>query len=100
MYATFFICRNVYFFIKQIIGLVECGGDTTPFLLNGGQVLVGVFLGKTFYDEKKSLVNKEYKNNFITFIGRNALIIYFLHQVIIPVILSLFLMILGYSFAF
>ena len=53
--------------IKQIIGLVECGGDTTPFLLNGGQVLVGVFLGKTYYIEKKSLVNKEYKNNFITF---------------------------------
>ena len=86
--------------LKQIIGLIECGGDTTPFLLNGGQVLVGVFLGKTFYKEKRSLLNKEYKNNVLTFIGRNALIIYFLHQIIIPVILSLLLMILGYTFAY
>lgn len=86
--------------IKQIVGLVECGGDTMPFLLNGGQVLVGVFLGKTFYKNKKSLTRLEYKNNLVTFFGRNALVVYFLHQIFIPIILSILLLILGYTFVF
>ena len=86
--------------IKQIAGLVECGGDTTPFLLNGGQVLVGVFLGKTFYKNKESLTRLEYKNNLVTFFGRNALVVYFLHQIFIPIILSILLLILGYTFVF
>lgn len=98
-YVSFYDGDFINIFWKQILGIVECGGDTMGFLLNGGQVVFGVFLGKTFYQNRVSILNKEYSNNVVTYIGRNSLVVYFLHQLLIPVVLSIILVIAGFSFA-
>ena len=86
--------------LGQIIGTIECGGDTMSFLLNGGQVLIGVFIGKALYEKRQSVFNWKYSNNVITFVGRNSLLVYFLHQVIIPVVVGIILIFCGYHFGF
>lgn len=85
--------------IEQIVGISYCGSDCFPFLLNGGQIFLGVFIGKHFYSDKKSLFNLKYKNNLLTFVGRNSLPVYFAHQVIIPVLLFITLLLFGFSIA-
>lgn len=83
---------------EQIIGINKYGSDCFPLLLNGGQIFIGVFLGKLLYSNKQSLFKKaKYHNNVVTFVGRNSLIVYFAHQVILPVLAGLVLLILGYS---
>lgn len=84
--------------IKQILGIKKYGGDSFPLLFNGGQIFIGVFLGKLLYKNKQSLFKKkEYKDNFITLVGRNSLIIYFAHQIIIPILIGIILLICGYK---
>ena len=84
--------------LKQIIGIKKYGSDSFPLLINGGQIFIGVFLGKLLYKDKKSLFkNAKYRNNFITLAGRNSLIVYVLHQVILPVLIGIILLICGYS---
>lgn len=104
------ICEYEYFYqdssfkeiivivFKQIIGSVECGGDTMGFLLNGGQVLIGYFIGKSLYEKRESIFRFKYSNNIITYIGRNSLWVYFLHQLLIPIIVGLVMIIMGYHF--
>ena len=104
------ICEYEYFYqdssfkdisiivFKQMIGSVECGGDTMGFLLNGGQVLIGFFLGKLLYERHESIFGFKYSNNVITFIGRNSLWVYFLHQLLIPIVVGLIMIIMGYHF--
>lgn len=82
--------------LRQIVGTAYFGGDNFGFFLNGGQIFVGVFLGKQFYGNKKSLFGFEYKNNFLTFIGRNSLIAYVLHQVIVIALFIIILLICGF----
>lgn len=83
---------------KSLVGIYECGTDCYSLLLFGGQVFIGVFLGKQLYPNRKSLIVKgDYKNNFLTFIGRHSLIVYFAHQVIVPVILSVILLCFGFT---
>ena len=94
--SIFDVCKVV---LGQFIGVYECGGDTMPILFNGGQILVGVYLGKVLYKSRKSIFNKEYSNNIITYFGRNSLVIYFLHQIILPIFLSLILLVLGFKLA-
>lgn len=60
----------------QIIGYIGCGADTFPIILVLGVVSIGIFLGKQFYPNKKSLLNLEYKDNIINKIGRNSLYYY------------------------
>lgn len=84
----------------QILGSIEFGGDTMGFLLNGGQVLIGVFIGKLLYQKRESVFNFKYSNNVVTYVGRNSLLVYFLHQVIIPIVIGLILIMLGYHFVF
>lgn len=82
---------------KQIIGVANCGSDCFPLFLNGGQIFIGVFLGKLIYSSKQSLFKKlHYSNNVVTFIGRNSLIVYFAHQIILPLLAGIILLILGY----
>lgn len=83
--------------LKQMIGLSYCGGDCFPLLYNGGQILLGVFLGKLLYSSKKSIMSLPYYNNPITFIGRNSLLVYLAHQIIIPVVLILIFLICGFK---
>ncbi|MDO4815520.1 MAG: heparan-alpha-glucosaminide N-acetyltransferase domain-containing protein [Bacillota bacterium] len=85
---------------RSILGTATCGGDCFPFLLFGGQVFVGVFAGRQFYTERKSIFkNSRYKNNVVTFVGRNSLAVYILHQIIIPALLGIVLLILGFHLA-
>lgn len=88
--------ENLKIVACEIIGIKLAGEDCFPWLFNGGQVFIGVFLGKRFYKEKKSLFGWEYKNNAVSFCGRYSLFVYLAHQVIIPVILALILIICGY----
>ena len=85
-------------FFDAFIGKSLLGPDSYSFLFFGGQVFVGVFLGKLLYPERKPLIFKKgYSNNPLTFAGRNTLIVYVAHQVLIPVILGLILLICGYK---
>ena len=87
-------------FWDAFIGKCLLGPDSYSFLFYGGQVFIGVFLGKLLYPERKPLVFKKgYSNNPLTFVGRHTLIVYVAHQVLIPVILGLILLISGYSFS-
>jgi uncharacterized membrane protein len=70
--------------------------DYFPLLPWFGVILIGIFLGNTFYNKhirRYKLI--DLSNNrfvgFFTFLGRNSLIIYFLHQPIILLILFLYL---------
>ncbi len=72
---------------KTVLGTVSSGGDSFSLFYHGGQIMIGVFLGKLLYARKKSLIFKHYHRNFITYIGRHSLAVYIVHQVLIPVIL-------------
>ena len=83
---------------ESIIGLCSSGSDHFPILFNGGQIFIGVFLGKQLYSKRQSLFKKaKYHNNIVTFTGRNSLIVYFAHQIIVPVVLGVILLILGFN---
>ena len=79
------------------LGTKNYGSDCMPFLLYGGQIFAGVFIGKVLYTKKKSLFKKEYKNNIVTFIGRHSLMTYLIHQGTVIVLLALILLICGYK---
>lgn len=83
---------------KGILGLVEIGSDCFAFPLHGGQIFIGVFLGKVLFADKKPVYRKPtpYRNNFLTFVGRNSLWIYLIHQFMLPVIIGTILLICGF----
>ncbi len=86
--------------LRQIIGRGMFGSDSYSFLVFGGQVVFGVALGKFLYPERKPLLFKKgYSNNPVTFIGRHALLVYVAHQVILPILLGLILLICGFKLA-
>ena len=82
--------------LKTVLGTVMSGGDSFPLLLNGGQIFIGVFLGKLLYSERASIFSLKYNNNLITFFGRHSLPVYVIHQVAIPLILGAILLACGY----
>lgn len=84
--------------LRQIVGRGMFGSDSYSFLLFGGQVVLGVAAGKFLYPERKPLLFKKgYSDNVVTFIGRHALLVYVAHQLIIPVLLGLVLLICGFK---
>ncbi len=83
---------------KTILGFAQCGSDSFDFPTTCGQIFVGVFLGKWLYRERKSLFGKPYRNNPITFMGRHSLWVYFIHQLLLPLLAALVLVCLEYSF--
>jgi len=85
---------------RQILGIVECGGDSFPLLFNGGQIFIGVFLGKAMYPDRASLFpSLSYPDNFVTFAGRHSLLVYVAHQVLLPLIAGVLLLLAGYHLA-
>lgn len=86
---------SIYF--KQMTGQVLIGGDSFDIPFTGSQILFGVFVGKLLYFDRKSLVYHRYFNNPLTFIGRHALVIYVGHQVVLPVLISLIMLMMGYK---
>ena len=55
--------------------------DYFPLLPNLGYFLVGAFLGRTLYRKKESLFPRQKSPcKLLSFIGRNSLIFYLLHQ--------------------
>lgn len=87
-------------FFNAFIGKYLIGADCFSFPFHGGQIFIGVFLGKLLYKERRPLLFKgEYSNNPLTFVGRHALIVYFFHQILIPIILGIILLIAGYTLA-
>ncbi len=87
--------------LKSVVGLVTTGNDCFQLPFYGGQIFVGVFLGKLLYKDRKSLIFKgDYKNNVITFVGRHSLFIYLAHQVVLPLIFGIILLIMGFKLAF
>ncbi|HKZ45646.1 MAG TPA: heparan-alpha-glucosaminide N-acetyltransferase [archaeon] len=67
--------------------------DYFPLIPWFGVLFLGVFLGKRFYPNgKRSFKSLAFKGNaakFLSFFGRNSLIIYFIHQPILILILFL-----------
>lgn len=84
--------------LLQIVGLREAGGDSFPIILYGGEIFIGYFIGKQFYKERKSVFNTPYHNNFITTVGRHAIWVYILHQVVLIILLVLLMLLCGYQF--
>ncbi|MCH5183462.1 MAG: DUF1624 domain-containing protein [Oscillospiraceae bacterium] len=82
---------------KSIMGFVLCGGDSFAFPEVCGQIFIGVFLGKQFYGERKSLLKSRYRNHPLTFLGRHSLWVYFAHQLLLPLIAALVLLSMGYT---
>lgn len=82
---------------KAFLGLAMCGSDCFPFPEVCGQILIGVFLGKQFYRERKSRLKSPYRNHPLTFLGRHSLWIYFAHQLLLPVLTAGVLLAMGYT---
>lgn len=70
------------------------GSDFVPLFPGLGWFLIGAFLGKQFYRDKKSLIPKPSKAdgflNVLQFCGKHSLEIYLIHQPILVLIISVF----------
>ncbi len=95
---TYYGTENFFVLVfKQAVGLIECGGDSAGIFFNGGQIFIGVFIGKTLYKGKKSLFKAKYPlKNPVCFVGRHSLIFYLAHQAVIPALLILIVFCCGY----
>lgn len=103
-FSKFYSYHDKNFILITLMEIVNCakaGSDCFPFLLFGGQVFIGIFLGKLLYKDRTSLFKKShYSNNFLTFTGRYNLFIYIAHQVVFILIMSIILLIAGYTLNF
>lgn len=62
--------------------------DYVPLLPWFGVVLLGLFFGKTFYDNRKPKLPSEYAKP-ICWLGRHSLLVYFLHQLVLVAVVML-----------
>lgn len=85
---------------KAILGMAQCGSDCFPLPSTMGQICIGMFLGKQFYPQRKSLFGRKYRRDPLAFMGRHSLILYFAHQVLLPVLAAVVLVAMGYTLAF
>lgn len=71
--------------IGEFIGYYRSvSSDTFPGLIVWSGIMFGIFIGKQFYKEKKSVFGLEYKDNFISKIGRNSLFYYMFSRTLLP----------------
>lgn len=85
-------------FIQVILGYKVYGLDHFGIIPCTGVVFLGVFVGKTLYANKKTLLpSLDGKWNIpFTFISKHALLVYLLHQVISVIIIFLIFFGVGY----
>ena len=89
---SYFITKNIYvdhlFFLPFNIRPENLSTmDYQPLIPRLGIYMLGIVVGRVIYKEKKSLFQKERKIQPLTFFGKNALWLYFAHQVILFIIL-------------
>lgn len=91
---------NFSHLIKVILGYEVYGQDHFGILPCTGVLFVGAFIGQTFYFKRKSLIpklNGKWTKPFC-YIGRHALWIYLLHQVVAVIIIVVLYILVGYRF--
>lgn len=71
------------------------GSDSFPGLLVWSLVLFGIFVGKQSYSKKKSLLGLNYRDNWMSNLGRNSLFYYIISRTLVP----LFVLILVFLFS-
>lgn len=84
--------------IKVVLGYVVYGEDCFGLIPCAGVVLVGGFIGKSIYKNRESRLKKldgKWTTPF-TFVGRNALWFYLLHQVVAFILIFLLFIAFGY----
>lgn len=67
--------------------------DYQPLIPRLGIYMLGMVVGRTIYKKKESIFKKELKLQPLTFFGKNTLLLYFVHQVVLFIILALGIMI-------
>ena len=84
-FENYFWGENFVTYLKIAVGLVRGGADCLGIFPCAGFVLVGNYLGKSFYSDKQSLLPRFDKpfNRIYCLVGRNTIWIYLLHQVVI-----------------
>ncbi|MBR2988418.1 MAG: DUF1624 domain-containing protein [Clostridia bacterium] len=90
-FENYFVGENFITYLKIAVGVVRGGADCLGIFPCAGFVLVGNYLGKSFYAEKKSLLpqfDRPFNRIYCT-IGRNTVWIYLLHQVVIAGMVSM-----------
>lgn len=83
----------------QMVGTMYAGSDSCSLTLFGGPILIGVFLGETLYKERRSLLFSRYREGVLPTIGRNSLLFYLLHQLLLPLLLGGILLLCGFHMA-
>lgn len=92
--GSYFITKNVYvdhlFFLPFNIRPENLATmDYQPLIPRLGIYILGMVVGRTIYKDKKSIFKKERNIQPLTFFGKNALWLYFAHQVVLFLILSI-----------
>ena len=89
-------------FLGIVLGFHKFGADYFAFLPCGGLVLVGAYIGRSFYADRRSLLPKldGAWNRPICMVGRHTLIIYIVHQVIVFGAIMLAGVLSGLEFSF
>ncbi|MCX4312758.1 MAG: heparan-alpha-glucosaminide N-acetyltransferase domain-containing protein [Clostridia bacterium] len=87
-------------FLDYILGSRAYGDDWFGIFPNIGAVLIGMYWGKAAYPMRASLLPRlDGKwNKPITFVGRHALIVFLLHQVVLAAVWGIVCLCVGYRF--
>ncbi len=87
-------------FWEIIIGLKGYGADYFGIIPHVGVIMIGTVIGKLLYPNRMSLLPKLDRrwNKFITWVGRNSLVIFIVHQIVIAGIVFVVGYFLGYMF--
>ncbi|HOJ12074.1 MAG TPA: heparan-alpha-glucosaminide N-acetyltransferase [Clostridiales bacterium] len=78
-----------YLFIVGITSEKFTSSDYYPLIPWLGIFIYGIILGKVLYKDKRSIFNFQLRNNIISWLGRNTLPVYIIHQPVILAIIGL-----------
>lgn len=86
-------------FMRAVVGLDRVGSDHFPLFPCAGVVLVGSYIGKKFYADKRSLLPRldgGWNNSFV-WIGQRTAYVYLLHQPLVIIIVGIIGLINGWE---